>query len=153
MNAIGLLFLSGVTLLAFEVIVPGAILGIFGCLALLAGVILSFTTYGAAGGMAALGIALLLVSIMLFVEFYLLPRTRIGRRMFLRTSIVASSHAVPEATLVGADATAETQLTPSGYVMIGGKRYDAFSQSGPVSAGEALRVVAVDSFRVIVTKP
>ncbi|HRP05013.1 MAG TPA: serine protease, partial [Opitutaceae bacterium] len=102
MNAIGLLFLSGITLLAFEVIVPGAILGIIGCLALLAGVILSFTTFGTAGGLAALGIALLLVAIMLVVEFQILPKTRIGRRMFLRTSIVASSHAAPEATLVGA---------------------------------------------------
>ncbi|MBE7537258.1 MAG: serine protease [Opitutaceae bacterium] len=153
MNAIGLLFLCGIALLAFEVIVPGAILGIIGCLALFAGVILSFSTYGAAGGMSALGIALLLVAIMLFVEFYILPKTKIGRRMFLRTSIVASSHAAPEGTLVGSEATAETPLTPSGYVLIGGKRYDAFCQSGPVSTGETLRVVSVDSFRVVVTKP
>ena len=39
------------------------------------------------------------------------------------------------------------------HVLIDGKRYDAFSQSGPADAGEVLRVIAVDNFRVVVTKP
>ena len=153
MNVIALLFLSGAALLAFEVIVPGAILGIIGALALLAGVIVSFSTYGAGGGLTALGIALVLVGIVFFLEFYLLPKTRIGRRMFLRTSITGSSQPAHPPTLVGAEAKAVTPLTPSGYVLIDGKRYDAFSQSGPADAGEVLRVIAVDNFRVVVTKP
>ena len=56
MNAIIVLFVVGFVLLAFEVIVPGAILGIIGGLAILGGVILAFMEYGSTGVWTALGV-------------------------------------------------------------------------------------------------
>jgi len=153
MNAITLLFLTGVILLGFEVIVPGAVLGILGGLALLAGVVIAFISYGVSGGLGAAGVAIALVAIMLVIEFVVLPRTSMGKRMFLRTSITGISQGAPaDETLIGRTAEALTPLVPSGFVSIAGRRYDAFSQSGPVSKGDQLRVIGVDSFRVIVTK-
>ena len=46
MNAILLLFLIGVLLLAGEVFVPGAILGIIGALCMFGGCVLSFSQFG-----------------------------------------------------------------------------------------------------------
>jgi len=153
MNAIILLFVTGVILLGFEVIVPGAILGILGGLALLAGVVIAFVSYGVSGGLGAAAVAIALVAIMLVIEFVILPRTSMGKRMFLRASITGISQAAPaDETLIGRTAEALTPLVPSGFVSIAGRRYDAFSQSGPVSQGDQLRVIGVDSFRVIVTK-
>jgi len=153
MNAITLLFVTGVILLGFEVIVPGAILGILGGLALLAGVVIAFVSYGVSGGLGAAAVAIALVAIMLVIEFVILPRTSMGKRMFLRASITGISQAAPaDETLIGRTAEALTPLVPSGFVSIAGRRYDAFSQSGPVSQGDQLRVIGVDSFRVIVTK-
>ena len=153
MNAITLLFTAGIILLAFEVFVPGAILGIIGAVALFAGVVIAFVTYGVGGGLAAAAIAVALIGLMLFIEFVVLPRTALGRRMFLEAAITANSQEAPnESELVGRAGRALTPLVPSGFVEADGRRYDAFSRSGPLAKGDALRVVAVESFRVIVTK-
>lgn len=152
MTAVTLLFLTGIILLAFEVIVPGAILGILGAIALLGGVVVAFSIHGVSGGLMALLIALLLIGALLFFEFYILPRTKWGRRMFLTSAVSGTSQPAHEQSLVGAEAKAVTPLSPSGFVLVNGRRYDAFSQSGHVSSGETLRVVGVDNFRVIVTK-
>lgn len=152
MTAIALLFLSGIILLAFEVIVPGAILGILGSLALLGGVVVAFSLHGLSGGLVAFAVAAVLIGGLLFFEFYILPRTRWGRAMFLTTSIGGTSQPAFEQSLIGLPATAVTPLTPSGFVLVNGRQYDAFSRSGSVASGEALRVVAVESFRVVVTK-
>lgn len=155
MNAIVLLFVVGLVLLGFEVFVPGAILGIFGGLALLGGVALAFVEFGASGGWTAAAVAAGLGALMLFVEFWLLPRTPWGKRMFLTAAISGTSQPLPaeEALVVGRAGEAITPLAPSGYVMIDGRRYEAFSRSGLMAKGAEVRVVGLDNFRLIVTKP
>lgn len=155
MNTIILLFVVGILLMGFEVFVPGAILGIIGGVVLLGGVVMAFVDFGPAGGSAALGTALLLVGLMLYVELAILPKTRLGRRLFLQSSVTGTSQpAVAEASLVvGRPAEAVTTLAPTGYVMVDGKRYEAYSQSGLIDRGATLRVVGLDNFRLIVTKP
>jgi membrane-bound ClpP family serine protease len=54
--------------------------------------------------------------------------------------------------VVGKMAEAVTPLVPSGYVLVEGKRYEAFSQSGHAAKGALLRVTGLDNFRLIVTK-
>ncbi|MBC8040068.1 MAG: serine protease, partial [Opitutaceae bacterium] len=54
MNAILMFFAVGAVLLAAEVFVPGAILGIFAALSLLVGVVLAFVDYGSTGGWIAI---------------------------------------------------------------------------------------------------
>lgn len=155
MNAILVLFVVGFVLLAFEVFVPGAILGIIGGLALLGGVILAFLEYGSTGGWTALAVGASLGALMLFVEFWLLPRTPWGKRMFLNAAIDGTSQPPPAeaSTVMGRAGEAITPLSPSGYVLIEGRRYEAFSRSGLVAKGADVRVVGVDNFRLIVSKP
>jgi membrane-bound ClpP family serine protease len=54
--------------------------------------------------------------------------------------------------VVGKPATADTTLAPSGYVLVDGRRYEAFCRSGHVAKGEVLRVIGADNFRLIVSK-
>ncbi len=154
MNAVILLFLLGVVLLAAEVFVPGAVLGVLGGLAMLVGCIISFQVFGAAGGTAATVLALALLSFTLYLELVWLPRTRVGRRLVVQSASDATSQpplAEPGA-VVGKSAEAVTTLAPSGYVVVEGRRYEAFCQSGHVAKGAVLRVVGLDNFRLIVTK-
>lgn len=154
MNAIVLLFAVGIVLLAFEVFVPGGILGLFGGLSLLGGVVLAFAGFGATGGWTALAVALGLVGLMVYLEFGLLPKTALGRRLFLRSAIGGTSQpslAAPEA-VVGRGGETLTPLAPTGYVVVDGRRYEAFSQSGLLPKGTPVRVVGLDTFRLIVTK-
>lgn len=153
MSAIVLLFLLGIVLLGFEVITPGGILGVLGGLAMLGGCALAFDAFGGTGGTVATLVALALLGLALYVEFGLLPRTRWGRRFFLQQAVDATSQpAVATADVVGKICEAETTLAPSGYVSLDGRRYEAFSRSGHAGKGARLQVVAVDNFRLIVTK-
>jgi membrane-bound serine protease (ClpP class) len=154
MNAIIILFVIGALLLAAEIFLPGAIAGIIGALSLLAGSALSFRQFGFAGGLAASGGAVALVILMLYLELVVLPKTAFGRRMVVEATVDATSQ--PPLADLGAvldkPAEALTTLSPSGYVLIEGRRYEAFCRSGQVAKGAPLRVVGVDNFRIIVTQ-
>lgn len=153
MTWIILLFALGILFIAVEVIVPGAVLGAIGGLLMFAGVVLAFVDLGFGGGMLALAAALVVAAVALFIEFRILPRTKIGRRAFLTKEISGvsnpSSNSLPE--LIGKSAEAITMLSPTGYVRIDGKQYEAFSQSGQVPAGAELDVIGADTFRLIVS--
>ncbi len=155
MTAILLLFLLGTVLLVFEVFMPGAVLGILGGLAMLGGCILAFMDYGLGGGSLAVLAGLAILGLALYFELGLLPRTRRGRRFFLHDAIGAVSQPPPAeaGAVVGKACEAATTLAPTGYVLLDGRRYEAYSQSGHVAKGTALKVVAVESFRLTVTKP
>lgn len=152
MSLIILLFIIGILCIVAEVIVPGGILGGVGALFMFGGCVLAFTRYDVGGGLIAVGAALLITIIALTLEFKLLPKTKLGRRAFLEKEISGSSsiYGVETRELVGKAAEALTLLSPSGYVRIDGKRYEAFSQSGQIDAGSELRVVGSDNFRLIV---
>jgi membrane-bound serine protease (ClpP class) len=153
MTLIILLFSVGIVLLAVEVIVPGAILGSIGGLMMFGGCVLSFMEYGTGGGLIAVTVALALTFLTLFIEFRVLPRTAVGKRAFLKSEITGVSAAFGEEArdLIGKSAEALTMLSPSGYIRIDGKRYEAFCQSGQVPAGSPLEVIGADNFRLIVS--
>lgn len=152
MNAIIILFIIGALLLAAEVFLPGAVAGILGGLALLVGSILAFDEFGLAGGVGASAGALVLVALMLYFELVVLPRTSFGRKLVVQATVDATSQP-PLASLEAVKdkpAEALTTLAPSGYVLVDGRRYEAFCRSGHVAKGAALRVIGVDNFRLIV---
>ena len=154
MNAVILLFSVGVLLLAAEVVLPGAIAGILGGLAMLAGCIVAFQEFGVAGGAVASVIAVVALGVTFYLELVWLPKSRFGRALVVNSAVDATSQAplADAGEVVGKTAEAVTALVPSGYVSIDGRRYEAFCRSGMVARGEALRVVGLDNFRLIVTK-
>jgi membrane-bound serine protease (ClpP class) len=154
MTLIILLFALGIVLLAVEVIVPGGILGSIGGLMMFAGCVAAFMRYGTGGGILAVTVAVVLAVLAFYIEFRVLPKTSIGRRAFLDKQITAVSAAFGSEArdLIGKSAEALTMLSPSGYVRIDGKRYEAFCQSGQAPAGAALEVIGADNFRLIVSE-
>jgi len=152
LSTVILLFACGILLLALEVIVPGAVLGIVGGILLMVGVGLSFDRFGAEGGALASAAALLIGGIAFYFEFVLLPRSRLARKFSMTATVAGTSQpAVADASLVGRRAVAATTLAPSGLIECEGRRYEAFARSGHVPAGTAVEVVGFDTFRVIVT--
>jgi membrane-bound serine protease (ClpP class) len=147
-----LLFAIGILLIAVEVIVPGGILGLMGALMMFGGCVKAFLDYGIAGGMIASTAALVMGGLAIFLEFRVLPKTKVGKRAFLTREITAVSAALGKEALdlVGKSAEALTMLSPSGYVRVDGRRYEAFCQSGQVPAGSALEIIGADNFRLIV---
>jgi membrane-bound ClpP family serine protease len=153
MTPILLLFAIGIVFLGVEVLVPGAILGSIGALLMLGGCVLAFMEYGSGGGVIALLSGFTLASVVFYIEFKILPKTKLGKRAFLTAEItgVAAALGNDARTMIGKSAQALTMLSPSGYIIVDGQRYEAFCQSGQAAAGSDLQVVAADNFRLIVT--
>ena len=65
-----------------------------------------------------------------------------GRGLVVQSTVSSTSQPLLAATaaVVGKPAEALTTLAPSGYVLVEGRRYEAFCQSGHVAKGTALRV-------------
>lgn len=152
MSLIILLFAIGLFLLAAEVLVPGGILGIAGGLALFAACIVSFLRLGASGGLISLVVAICAAILVFFIQFKLLPKTRVGKRFFLTREISAKSTALPDKArdLIGKSALSATVLSPSGYVTIEGERYEAVSRSGQIAPGTELEVIDANHFQLTV---
>lgn len=154
MNGIVLLFSLGLVCFFFEVIVPGGVLGILGGILMLVGCGIAFAEYGVNGGAIASLIAIILVSLMLYFEFFVLPKTKWGKKMFLQSTVNSKSQPLPAdaAMVIGQSGEALTTLAPSGFVLVGGKKYEAASQSGLLPQGATVKVTGLDNFRLIVTK-
>lgn len=154
MTLIILLFVIGILLLLAEVLVPGGIIGSVGGILMFIGCVLAFRDYGVGGGLVAVVLALALGLAAFYFELRILPRTKLGRRAFLTTEMKGVSAALGSEAknLVGQPAAALTMLSPSGYVLVAGRRYEAFCQSGQAPAGAALEVIGADSFRLIVSQ-
>jgi len=153
-NAVIILFIIGILLVAVEILVPGGLLGVLGGVALLAGVVTAFTQFGATGGMIATVLALVIGAVTLYLEFVFLPRSKLARALSMSETV--SGRSQPEIAdrqaIIGREAVAVTTLAPSGYVEVEGRRYEASCQSGMANTGARLRVVDVDTFRLVVTQ-
>jgi membrane-bound ClpP family serine protease len=154
MSPVIVLFIAGVVLVAAEIVVPGAVLGVLGGLCLLGGVVTAFLQLGSTGGLIATLVALLIGALTLYLEFVWLPKTRLARKFSMSETMTGRSQ--PEIAerdaVIGREAVAVTLLAPSGYVEVDGRRYEAFCRSGQADAGARLRVVELDNFRLIVTQ-
>jgi len=153
MSLILVLFAAGVILLALEMIVPGAILGIAAGVFMLIGVIVSFDQYGFGGGAVASAAAMVAVAATLYLEFVMLPKSRIAKTFSMTATVDGRSQPViADRSVIGRTVTAVTTLAPSGVVELDGRRYEAFARSGHVAAGAQLSVVDLDNFRLIVSQ-
>jgi len=154
MSTIFLLFLLGLVFLFFEVFTPGPVFGILGGLTLIGGITMAFIDYGGSMGLLAAVTAITAVGATLYAELVWLPKTRFAQRLSIKSTSGSISRQLPVSSeeVVGKAAEALTTLAPSGYVLVEGRRYEAFSQSGHVARGEQLYVAGLDNLRLVVTK-
>jgi membrane-bound ClpP family serine protease len=154
MNLIALLFLLGLIFLFLEIFTPGPVFGILGGLTLVGGIAVAVLNHGARGGLVAGITAIAAVVATLYAELVWLPKTRWAQKFSVRSTSGATIQQLPTdaESVVGKNAEAATTLAPSGYVLVEGKRYEAFCQSGHVARGAQVRVTGLDNFRLIVTK-
>ena len=154
MTTILLLFIFGIVLLVLDLFVPGIILSTAGTLAFLAGTARAFTEYGIGGGLLAFAIGAVLLTVALYIEYWVLPKTRIGKKFFLHAAVDGTSQAplAQSSALSGREARALTPLMPSGQIEIDGQRYEALSLDGHVAVGARLKVTGQQNFSLTVTK-
>ncbi len=153
MTAIVLLIIVALTLIFFEILLPGGILGLLAVICWLTASWLAVSNYGAIAGILVFMGTVVVGVILVFIEFKLLEHTRMGKSFFLSGKI-DQRHA-PQASpdeIIGKHGETLTRLNPTGIVRIDGKRYEARSNDGLMDANETVVVTAKDNFRLIVKK-
>jgi membrane-bound serine protease (ClpP class) len=154
MTTILLFFVLGIVLLVLDLFMPGIVLSLLGVGAIFAGTASAFKQFGVGGGLLAFGSGAVLLTVALYIEYSVLPKTRWGKKFFLHAAIDGTSQApaAETAALTGREAVALTPLMPSGQIEIGGKRYEALSLDGHVAKGARLRVTGAQNFSLTVSK-
>ena len=149
-----LLLTFGLALLVVEDVLPtgGAfVLMAVGCLI---GVLyLGFTISSELGYRFLFG-ELVLGPVVYLTSMYVMPKTPLGRRAYLRppeAEEVTVSHANPNlGRLIGLRARAITPLKPLGMVDFDGRRMEGVAEEGLIESGSVVLVVGARSGRLIV---
>ena len=159
MTLIIILALAGIVLICLEIILPGMILGLAGVIALIAAIILAFSS----AELESLGITgrtLLAASILfastLIIGIWLKYFDRIpGSRALVLTLKNKDKVAGKDTTeYLGSRGIALTDLRPSGKVDIKGlpKTCDIVAETGFIERGSGIEVTKVDGRRILVRK-
>jgi membrane-bound serine protease (ClpP class) len=142
-----LLVLGGIGLLALEAVVASyGLLTVGGVVALVLGAFALWT--GVRPGELAfdVGVNPWIVAVIVVVGI-VYAWVLVRALMQMRRNAVANE---PVAALVGATATAQTLIAPTGIAYAGGESWSARSRDAEIGAGTPLRVVGVDGLELIV---
>jgi membrane-bound ClpP family serine protease len=150
------LLLVGIGLVCLEIFVPSAgLLGILAAVAVVSSIVLAFTHSLAAGTLFLL-VATIAVPIVVAIAIKSWPHTPIGKMLLIKRP-EHEDEVLPDTEeyhrrdrLVGKRGAAKTELLPSGDVVIDGQVYDAVSNGVVISAGQAVRVIDVNTQRLVV---
>ena len=148
---IGLILVAAV-LLSFEIIIPGAVLGLLGLLSYLGACLLAGVQFGFIEGALTFILGGIFLGALLFIEFKWIPHTSLGGQLFLNKRVRGKSNAGFPDEIIGKTGEALTPFRPTGLILLDGERYEALSKDGYIKSGKELRVIAKDNFRVVVKK-
>ncbi|MDA3798879.1 MAG: hypothetical protein PF692_07355 [Kiritimatiellae bacterium] len=144
-----ILLVTGVLLLSLEIFVPGGILGTIGGLMLISTIFMSLFIFDKYGVLIAFLIMVFSVA-MLVAWIAILPKTPLGKRITLNHTLVSAKSNSDRTSLVGREGITVSELRPSGFAKIDGKKYDVLSDGGLISVDKEIVVTNVSGIRIIV---
>lgn len=147
----GLLLFFGLVMIFFEFYLPGGVMGVIGGLVLIGAIVL-FSMYSP-HPLLSLGFGIIVcVLFVLLIKFALttIRHSRPESSLYLSGDQEGSKASTFDATLIGKQGVALTNLRPSGYIRVGEQRYQALSRTGYLHQGEAVKVVGGDGSHLVV---
>jgi membrane-bound serine protease (ClpP class) len=150
-----LLLVVGLGLAVSEIIFPTAgIFTFFAAAAFLGSILLGFR-YGPSLGVLMTAAVVIGIPLLISLAFRLWPRTAVGRGVFLDAP--KSEDVLPDdplrrqlKRLIGRLGEAKCRMLPSGVVSVDGQTLDAMSEGMVIEAGQTVRVIKVESSRLVV---
>lgn len=140
---------TGVLLLSLEIFVPGGILGTIGGLMLISTIFMSLFIFETYGVLIAFLIMIFAVAV-LVAWINIFPNTYLGKRITLNDTLKSAKSSLDRTALVGLEGVTLSELRPSGFAKIDGKKYDVISSGNLIDEGKDIVVTNVSGVRVIV---
>jgi membrane-bound serine protease (ClpP class) len=140
-----LLYVLGMALAVAEIFLPGVVVGLIGLGMICTAIYLGFNISAAMGWTLTV---LTVVSIPVYAIFWV----KVLNRMFAMNATQKgyTSAQTELKVLVGHEGVAVTTLRPAGTALIEGKKVDVVSESEVIDADTRIKVVEVESNRVVV---
>lgn len=134
MLTIILLWLIGLFFLFLEFFLPGMILGTIGAILLIVSVVLFGLQVSTVAWLLLYFIAVC-ISVALLIKYTLryIPKASPGFSIYLNQDQEGYQASKFDATAIGKTGIALTDLKPSGYILVEGKKLGALSQSGYIT--------------------
>ena len=145
----------GVVLIFLEIFVPsGGILSVFAACCIVASIVVAFKESFVAGTLM-LFCATVLVPVAIGSAVKWWPHTPLGKLILIKRpesedDVLPDTEEYHRDEMIGQDGVAKTDLLPSGDVRIEGRLYDAVSSGMVINKGQAVRVVDVNTQRLVV---
>ena len=151
-----LLVVAAMALAFLEIITPSFGLLTIGAIgSLFAGIWLGFA-YATWLGYVMIGATVIGAPAYLSILVKMLPKTPIGKRLFLAKAPDGSGQGTPEAStyndMIGKTGTAAGLLRPTGMVQVDEKRLPAHAETGMIEKDTPIIVIGADSMNLIVRK-
>lgn len=140
---------TGVLLLSLEIFVPGGILGTIGGLMLVSTIFMSLFIFETYGVLIAFLIMIFAVAV-LIAWINIFPNTYLGKRITLSDTLESAKSSSDHTALVGMEGVTLSELRPSGFAKIDGKKYDVISSGNLIDEGKEIVVTNVEGIRTIV---
>jgi membrane-bound serine protease (ClpP class) len=140
---------TGILMLSLEIFVPGGILGTIGGLMIMSTIFMSLFIFEKHGVLIAFFILISAVAV-LILWISILPKTYLGKRIFLNDTLKTAKSNDDRNDLIGAEGVALSDLRPSGFAKINDQKIDVISSGGLIEKGREVVVINVVGFRVIV---
>lgn len=147
-----LLILLGAVLIFLETILVGGIWCAAGIGLCAWAVFLAYADFGIAGAVVSSAASVAVCVGAFLVWLYVIPKTKLGRKIYLSSAQQGRVLNGGFAELVGREGVARSVLMPTGKVEIDGKLFDARSEFPHIENGSRVKVVGSDTFGVLVKK-
>lgn len=150
------LLFAGLGLILGEILLASSgIASFMAATCIIGSIIVSFAYHGPMTGALFLGLSVLGVPLALGGAVWLLPYTPLGKHILAANpteeDVLPADGSLAEVRkLVGKVGAAATIMLPGGVVTIDGKSYEAVSQGGVIESGCAVKVVDVQTHRLVV---
>lgn len=140
----------GLALIYTEFFLPGGILAVIGSISLLTSIILCFMNTSTLWG--SLYILFLILAVISTCKFALwkMRKSKTKDRFYLEKDQEGFLAASFDREMIGKKGTVFTELKPAGHILIEGTQYQALSEGGFLSKGEAVEVVGGQGSHLIV---
>lgn len=155
---VALLVLAAILLLLLDLLIPsGGALLLLSAFSAIAAIVIAFQ-HSFHLGLATLTVLVGVTPWIIYLAIKLWPKTIIGKMMIIglpksREEVLPDTPEIQELrSMVGQIGISETNLMPSGTVLILGKRFDAHCRSGLIDRGSVVSVIGTQMGHLIVAR-
>lgn len=143
----------GLICIGLEVFVPGGVLGSLGGLCIIVSLVFAYLRFSFPGFLICVVFLIFTAFLVYYIALKLVPRTKFGSSIFLRTSQKGYDVLEKEyEDFIGKEGIAVSYLRPTGIVEVNDRRLNAITEGDFLEKGTKIKVTGIRSNQLVVDK-